>query len=290
MAKNKTNFLIFTALMMLVSSIVSGNNVEVRLPAFAGDTVYITAFRGAKQDTVAASALDKHGRAVLQIPDGQGLCFLTSGERLNLAFIRSDKEKIKITGESSLNEPLKIFDSPENDSINSWFRQYTEISEKISFWRFGLNIYKENEPQYALVKNEFSALDEAKNRLDNTVSTSPLYAARYLEIRNFLNERTAPLHEYAQDTAACEPFRRYLTDSLDMEALYASDMWFSTLNTATEIYRDLGNYQRRGVFWEYFADDMRQIYSRIRESGVKARFADDVKEICLKKGWKEVVF
>jgi hypothetical protein len=94
------------------------------------------------------------------------------------------------------------------------------------------------------------------------------------------------LNEYEQDTAACAPFRRYLLDSLDIETLYTSDMWFSVFNTATQLYRDLGNFQKRGVFWGLFAGDMRFIYAKIRDEEIRMAFAADIKEICRKMGWE----
>jgi hypothetical protein len=282
---NKT-MIVLLCLLLCANGQTFGSDVELTLPVFAGDTACITAFHGAKQDTVANSVIDKNGYAKIALPAGKGISFLRIGDKMNFAFIRSDSEHPKIRGGETPNEPPTIIDSPENDSINAWFVRLNDIRMKTGYWQQGLQLYKEGEPQWNIINEETTALQNAKTDFDKTLQNSPLYAARYLEIRAFLDERSGALHEYEQDTIACTPFRRYLLDSLNMETLYAGDMWFSVLNTAVQLYRDLGNYQRRGAFWEYFADDMKLIYARIKDKNVKSGFAADLKEICEKMGWK----
>ena len=137
-----------------------------------------------------------------------------------------------------------------------------------------------------MIKRELDALNAEKASLNKIIAGSPLYAAHYLQIRNFLDERSGALHEYEQDTAACAPFRNYLLDSLDIETLYRSDMWYSTFNTAIELYRELGNFQKRGVFWGHFGDDMHHIYTKIKNEEMRATFDADIKEIGRKMDWK----
>jgi hypothetical protein len=98
-----------------------------------------------------------------------------------------------------------------------------------------------------LIEKEIKALEEDNEAFRKTLAVSPLYAARYLEIKTFLATRSMPLEDYAQDSTACAPFRSYWLDSLDMEALYHSDMWFPVIKTALLMYRDLGNYQEKGI-------------------------------------------
>jgi hypothetical protein len=284
--KNFRKMKIVLCIFLFASRQASGNDLELSLPAFAGDTVFVTAFSGAKQDTVAVSTLDKEGYARLALPFGSGICFLKIGDRLDFAFIRSDKENAKIKESKDLSRQLEVLASPENDSINAWFVRQSKLRDKMNFWQQGKFVYKDDEPQSGIIADELAALQQAKANFDEILKNSLLYSARYLEIRTFLDERSGALFEYEQKEAACESFRRYLLDSLDMEALYTSDMWVSAINTAMQLYRNLGNFQKQGVFWKYFAEDMQQIYARIREKDVRNRFEADLREICGKNGWK----
>jgi hypothetical protein len=259
---------------------IQSQNIELRLPAYASDTVFISAFCGAKKDTVVYATLDKDGKAKLKQPQGRGICFLQIKQDVNLAFICSDKEKPEVSGDKP-----KFENSTENDSINAWFARQNTIRERTGFWQYGLQVYKENDSPYQMIKQGIEALNAEKAALTQTISGSSLYAARYLQMRNFLDERSGALHEYEQDTAACRPFRNYLLDSLDIETLYRSDMWFSVFNTAIELYRELGNFQKRGVFWGHFGEDMQHIYARIRDEEIRTAFAADIKGICQKMDW-----
>ena len=268
---------------------VQSRNIELYLPAYAGDTAFITTSHGAKKDTLACVVLDKNGKAKLKQPQGRSICFLQTGQTVNLAFIASGRENTEIYGEGKeiYGDKVKFRNSPENDSINAWFARQHTLRERMGFWQYGLQVYKETDLPYPLIKREMEALSLEKAFLNQTIAGSPLYAARYLQIRNFLDERSGALNEYEQDTAACAPFRRYLLDSLDIETLYTSDMWFSVFNTATQLYRELGNFQKRGVFWGLFAEDMRFIYAKIKDEEIRMAFAADIKEICRKMGWED---
>jgi hypothetical protein len=273
---------------IFISLQVWSQTLTVHLPAHAGDSVFIVSQAGLKRDTVSHSLLDKKGFCRLKKTTSlPGICFLQINKDVNFAFIWSEKENPEIHCEEvNLHAGNVVFrNSPENDSINGWFSRQQIDQERLGFWKSGLLLYENESTQHAFLEKEIQALEEQKTAFEKMLAASPLYAARYLQIRTFLDTSSYPLGEYAQDSTACEPFRRYLLDSLDMEALYGSDMWFSLINTAMQLYRDLGNYQERGVFKKSFARDMIYILSRIRKQEVRSSFVADLLEICKTSGW-----
>jgi peroxiredoxin len=258
------------------------------LPHFAGDTAYIAAFSAHKRDTIAIALLDKNGNGLIshQLAHS-GLCFLQIKKNgVNFPFIWSAKEnpRLECENEYVYGEVVKFVGSAENDSVISWNTQKTQLQHKQMFWNEGTMLYAEGTPQNAFIAGELTALQTQSNKLDETFDESDFYAAKYLKIKNFIDKYSPFLGEYEQDSVKLAPFRRYYLDTLDFEALYASDMWRLAFNALSMIYRPLGNYQRDGVFIFDYARDCQQIYRRIADKKIRAAFAADVKDFCSQVG------
>jgi hypothetical protein len=275
--------------MMVVGLLLSGHNpasgakLELRLPAFAGDSVWITAFRGSRQDTVVAARIDNNGNATLKLPAPRGICFLQTADDNAFPFVCTDREDLFIICPSrnlfASNVSFRL--SPENDSLIKWIAQFAAITERTALWQHALRMYPEDKPQYRFIEHEIATLDAEKSQLKRHITVSPLYAARYVEIRHFIDENALPLYDYMQDKTACEKFRRFLLDSLNIETLYTSDIWKTTLQTASELYRQKNDERTDGIFRDQFIDDMQTVIKRIASEEIKAQFLADMYGFCL---------
>jgi peroxiredoxin len=270
------------------SAFAQNGALSLHLPHFAGDTAYITAYGGKTIDTIASIALDKSGNGQIGNKLARtGLCFLLIKKNsVNFPFIWSVKENQSLTCSSEYvyGEAVKFGGSAENDSVIAWNTQKKHIQDKQMFWHEGRMLYAEATPQNIFIEKELAALQQQSDKLDITLNKSELFAAKYLKIKYFVDKYSPFLGEYEQDSVLLAPFRSYYLDTLDIEALYASDMWFKTFSALLMVYRPLDNYQRDGVFIMEYEKDFQHIYRRIADRKIRSVFASDVKEISRQLG------
>jgi hypothetical protein len=282
--------IIFLFTLLLMETSLKGQSLKLNLPAFAGDTVFVLAHRGIQVDTIAVSHLDKSGTIHIEKELANciaGIYILNVKNGSSFGFIWSGKENMEIYCKTnSLDVNNVIFNhSMENDSLNTWFNRMYVLVEKLNFCQQGLLLYK-NDIKRHFFEDEKQYLENEKTAFEQILSSSSLYAARYMQLRIFANDYSSPLGEYAQDSLSCEPFRRYWLNDLDMETLYSSDQWYNIINTSLELYRPFGDYQEEGIFRRYYVQDAIHILSRILSQDVYNAFAADLLEIGKQFGWQ----
>jgi hypothetical protein len=123
-------------------------------------------------------------------------------------------------------------------------------------------------------------LETGQKAFENQLRESPLYAARFLRYRNFLNREVAGLL-YA-DSMQLANIRQYVCDSLDINNLYTSGLWFNVLNGLLALYDNDMPYHKD------FIADMTRLLERAGSERVYTTLAENLFAICESTGWNDL--
>jgi thiol-disulfide isomerase/thioredoxin len=240
---------------------------------------------GTHNDTVYFGQLDASGVAEVNIPErysgysGMGRIvvnsqavfeFVVNGEDFSLACEEAypHGDNVKFTG------------SPENTALQTWFGQQAVRREKLGVLGEMERVYSREDPFYPLLERERRELEKEQSDFEAMLEESPLYTARFMRFRNLMDARIIPL-SFA-DSSQMASVRNYVLDSLDMEGLYTSGVWFEVVNGLLPIY-DNGT-----PYHPLFAEDMSHLLSRIKSPEVYTGLASDLFSICEATGWNDL--
>ncbi|MCD9574252.1 peroxiredoxin family protein [Flavobacterium soyae] len=260
--------------------------INVNFSHYGGKQYVYVLERGSKTDTIASGKLDATGKAVLVIPtakkgytgishfaltDGGGMDFIVNKENFAISCLEEQPnfENTKYTG------------SPENDFLNQKIQQQKAILDKAGFIQYGLNLYAKEEPLHAAFQKENQNLQQQFTALADETAKSPLYAARFIEIYNFLMGIGSSFNQPEEEKA--KELNLFVKEKLDMQVLYNSGFW----NQAIEGWTDL---QQKVIKDDaVLLADTKQILSRIKSNEIYTAFTEKVVAVFTKAGKDDLV-
>jgi peroxiredoxin len=125
--------------------------------------------------------------------------------------------------------------SPENSFLIREYKEQSKIKTRLGLLQGLTTVYKSGDVFYGQVKTELAKVETADKKLDNEIKNSPLYAATFLQLRQFADELSAyPQKQPAEIEILKQQAAKYINADL-----YHSGLWLYTLQSWTGIYRDL---------------------------------------------------
>ena len=245
----------------------------------------LTLKKGTSRDTLVRGTTDEKGRATFVLPARYsshiGMATMEMDKGLMIDFIASGKENPVIRGRDSVVRGglLAFENSPENTSLQQWFTTYVFRQQKMDMLGNVALLYDKDAPFVSALEAERKRLFEEQRSFTAMLGQSPLYAARFME-HHILSREMARL-PFA-DSAQKEHVRRYIRDTLDIDKLYFSGMWFEILNSLITLYEVGGSFHH-----EYFAD-MSRLLDRAKSDEVYVTLAENLFAICESMGWNDM--
>ncbi|WP_060873497.1 peroxiredoxin family protein [Myroides odoratus] len=280
----KKIYLIFVGLLIMES--LYSQEIELHFPKLAGKKVTMLLKQGTMLDTIFYSTLDKQGKA-LSIPslphkDYNGFVKLNFENGSGIDFIVSSNESPTIySKEEYPNGGTVIFsNSPENESLQQWFMSQAIRGKKTDILKEAQFLYKEDNYFYPQLVNEIQNLNQEQLRFVDSLNLSPLYASKFIQFYNYLNNDITSLL-YA-DSAKIEKTRAFVKDSLDVDYLFTSGLWFETLNGLLVIYDNGTPYHKD------FIKDMESLLKRCKYDETYIALSENLFTICETLGWNDL--
>lgn len=258
--------------------------LELDIPQRAEQTFSLFIKQGVQNDTVLTAQLDNKGH-YLYDPKGSntrsGIMVFSIPPYTWFEFIWSGNETFTISclEEYPHTENVTFLGTRENVTLNRWLNKQYFLYEKKHFCEQGMKLYKEPSSVYLALKKEYESLREEELILEDSLKQSSLYASRYIQIQRFLYQKATSLI-INSDSSLWNNTRDYLRDSLNMETLYTSGMWFNVLNSCLELYA------KKNLYHGKFSEDVIHILNRIRALDIYTVYANDMLTVCEQLGWE----
>ncbi|MBK5722283.1 redoxin domain-containing protein [Dysgonomonas sp. Marseille-P4677] len=280
----KQNIFLGVILVLMLSSlgILSAQTIDTYFPRHPYRPVSVILNNGVKGDTIYDGELDDKGKVHISIPESykgyRGLITLTVGYRPFVNFIVAGEDiSIKCDGDESLMENTEFINSEENTLFYRWAYEQQKRIEKIVSLENTLRVHSKEDSFYESLSSELQRLKDEQQEFEQMLSQSNLYAARLIQLRTLYNNELPHL-AYA-DIKHQTYIRNYVRDSLDINSLYTSALWFGVLNSLVPIY------EKEASFHSSFIEDMSILLSKTKSDRIYLELADNLFSICQAMGW-----
>jgi len=130
----------------------------------------------------------------------------------------------------TLNVETVVFPySAENSFIKHIFTAQSRYLQQQAWLHAGSELLDAESPVLSVIQPELKKVKDSMEALDNEISTSKLYAAKYFRLSEFMNRLFDA--EQKQDSVKALLIRKEMEESLDIVSLYTSGrLWESVLN------------------------------------------------------------
>ena len=270
------------AAFLLMGTCLYGQNIQIDFPFHAGKPVVLTLKNGIKNDTIYNNKFDDSGKvnvtlpaarknyagmASLNLENGGGLDFVVNRENL---IIRSSQEY-------PYGENVIFENSPENSALQLWFVDQAVRQQKIGLLGELKKSYTQDTGFSQSLNDELLLLQNEQQSFEKMLDASDLYSAQFIKQHNFLSRRVSSL--LFADSLQRAQVRAFVKDSLNVDYLYTSGLWFDTLNGLLALYDNDTPYHYN------FVDDMSLLLKRSKHDEVYMGLAEDLFAICESTGW-----
>lgn len=275
------NFLIF---LFIITQALPAQQVDINLPALRGKTMTLALKYGTQSDTVYNAPLDSNGHAQVILPGHargyRGMATLKSGDYAVFDFIVAGEDfALSCTEEYPHGGNVTFSGSPENSWLQMRFVSQQKRMEKLGLLGEALRLYGKDEALRPVLEQEAALLKTAQASFEDSLKTSPLYAAKFLRYYNYLNREVGGL--LLGDSLQMAHVRTSVRDSLDVNGLFTSGLWFGTLNGLLALYDNGTPYHKD------FIIDMSRLLGRC-EGRAYHTLAENLFTICERMGWNDL--
>lgn len=243
-------------------------------------------YSGEKKDTIATGKLDKEGKATLIVPAskkdyvGMSQFILNDGGAIDFIL---NKENFSIScneKQLSMNN-VKYTGSVENDFISNKVKEQNAIVEKFSFVEYGLNLYKKEDALYPVFEKEKENIGLQFGAIKNKTANSPLYAAKFADIYDFLMGVGSTIDQ--KEEAKAVEMNSFITTKIDMKVLYNSGLWSPVIESWNQLQQNIIKDDN------VYLKDIKQILSRVNNKTVYTSFAEKMVDLLAKTGKDAIV-
>jgi thiol-disulfide isomerase/thioredoxin len=271
---------LFTFLFLALFYITGlAQTIEFHFPHLAGNEYLIYLNKGTQNDTVQKGTIAANGHFMFTLPekdkDYAGMVNWATSQVKQSLVLNNESISIKATN-ASPNESSVVFEnSKENDFWLKQIAEFKEIFQKTDAIYRVKNFFSQNSALYQAAEKELISLNQAyQAKLDELIN-SQLYAARYIEVFNFLNGFVSDLTIFGQEKQ--DDAIQFIIDRLDMDALYSSGFWSYTISSAFDLFPD------KALFGQAMVKNLQ----RTRSQKIFDVLAHDLITICEQYAWKE---
>jgi peroxiredoxin len=211
---------------------LSAQQVELHSLPLAGKEAKLYYFAGAKIDSLLAT-VDARGKAAFTVPqkDYKGMATLIIPEAGGIEMIVAEPEVLVECNVEVLNNETSMFPrSEENNFLRYIFTAKSRYMQQQAWLKAGAELFSDS-PVFAELKPELEKVkvDVAMQALDEEISSSKLYAAKYYRLADFMNRMFNA--EQKHDLELAKPIRKEMEEDLDIVSLYTSGrLWGNVLN------------------------------------------------------------
>jgi len=261
------------------------SKVTFEFAGYPEKRIIVTLKKGTTADTLFTGQLDKKGKTTFIIPPEYtaytGMAKLKVEEASFEFILTGAGENMYIScEEKSIHGGNVVFrNSKENECLQKWFMGQMIRMQKISLLTEMEQVYEKDNKFLPQLKKEKEGLEKEQLSLEKELKYSPLFASKFMQFHNFLNRDVAML-EYA-DTTYMASVRKFVVDSLDINNLYASGLWFGTINGLLAMY-DKTPYQKD------FIKDMSVLLRRAATDKIYNNLAENLISICEAMKWYDM--
>lgn len=279
--KKNLYFIIFLLMMYQMPSYAQ--NIDISLSKHGGEEYTLVLWKGLTADTVASGILNANGTFRIVIPewnnDYKGMANFRLSKGGGVDFILSGKDLGISSNAVDLNiNNVIITNSDDNDMLVREFGKMQRLNQQSQLLPALTNTYVPTDPFSKSLSQELDKVLIAKKNYYSYLATSPLYAARFLQINKYLEDI---LLAYVKSPAEIESLRVYGRDSLDVKALYTSSLWYNVVDYWSALYRNKYVSQAEKAFGE----DGIKILSRIEDQEIFEEFAINLINISEITNW-----
>ncbi|KRB58437.1 peroxiredoxin [Flavobacterium sp. Root186] len=265
----KQFFLVLIAIIIAIPA--QSQTVNIDWSHFGGKSYFCLGFYGQKTDTIAKGTLDKSGKTTIVFKDrfkgykGMLRFLLTDGGGLDLAI---NKENFTV----SCKEEAPNFDniffkySPENEYFMKTTLQKNRLLQKAALAKNALAAYTVADAVYAPFEKEQEQLSQQYKSLKNSNAQNPFYAARMIEIFDFLMGNFNDIKDGPEQKATAA--NDFVMSKLNFDDLYSSGVWYDVVTG----WLNLQIQQSKND--EQLLADLQQIGTRIKNNIQFTDFAD----------------
>jgi hypothetical protein len=220
---------------LLISVFLNAQVIRMDFPHFAGQEYVFSLAQAGKNDTIQRGALDEKGQTVLIVPKtyqgyrGMSQFSLANGGGLDIVLNEEKAFLIRCTEVQPNANNLFFIGSQENNRFIKSAESQRVLLERYRAMQLAKQSYSPKETLYPVFSKESRRLEEAYIVWQTEKQQKPFYAARILEIRNFLMGLGKRL-DNTQEATTQELFD-FVANELDMETLYTSGLWNYTLES-----------------------------------------------------------
>ncbi|MDR1679425.1 MAG: redoxin domain-containing protein [Prevotellaceae bacterium] len=197
--------------------------IELNFPALAADSGWLYTFHESWADSVPVR-LDRQGKAKVAVADKnyRGMAYLFLPKAGGVEFILAEPTlKITATEKQINNQTVQFPQSKENAEMRRIFMRKAFLSNKQEWLRAGEQFVDKRDKDFTATIARLSADNEkALKAFDDSLKTSTLYAARYLDLNLFMRSLYALTQQ--PDSVQRQALQDRMEYVLDINALYTS--------------------------------------------------------------------
>jgi len=249
---------------------------------YPNTAVQVLLKKGTSADTLYTGILDKEGKINFNPTEGNnspGMATVNVG-KASFDFIINGEDVLIRCPEEHIHGGNVIFeDSPENESLQKWFYEYSLRKQNIDLLIHLEQFYEKGNTFLTSLTNEKERLLRIESDFQSMLKKSPLYSARFMQFYIFTSNDIAGL-PYA-DLVEMAKIRKYVREELDINGLFTSGLWFNTLNGLLSLYNT------DTPFHNDFMGDIYLLLKRADSEKVYTTLSENLFAICETTGWNK---
>lgn len=215
----KTYSLLF--IFFILTGVVFAQTVSFSFPVLPEKAIKAYYFRGDKTDSLQIQ-LDGNGSGKAIFPENHAGFVQAVVNDISLVEFIVGENNFQIRSEAlqPSNQNITFSESEENDFFSSILDKKRKNRQKSSWLKAGAEIYKEDKELNEVLERRRTQNENEKRTIDKEIAASSLYAARFLQIIDFVDELYQAVNK--QDASQLKQVKTYLQTEMDWSALYTS--------------------------------------------------------------------
>jgi len=212
-------------------SCLSAQEVKLSAPFLSGKEAKLYYFAGAKVDSI-VTVVNTSGKAIFSIPKsnyrGMARLIVTGSGGIEIV-VAEPVVQLECNASVINPETVDFQKSAENQFLKHIFISQSKYLRQQVWLKSGNELFDSGSPVLSVIQPELKKLEDAMTKLNNEISASKLYAAKYFRLSEYLNRLFNA--EQTENGAEAAIIRKEMEENLDIASLYTSgNLWESVLN------------------------------------------------------------